>query len=78
MLVSRNGVNAVLRCEVLGEGQGFVRVGDHVLVLARVGEVLDSRITKHPIMGLCYMDGTYRFPWALDISNFKEDHSSDD
>ena len=70
------GVVRVLRCEVLGDGNrgdngedggvgGLVSVGDHVLVLGKVDEILGDRKGerignwegKH---GLCYADGKYR------------------
>ncbi len=62
------GVVRVLRCEVLGAEQngdsygkdGLVNVGDHVLVLARVEEILGEGEEGKQIHGLCYADGRYR------------------
>jgi flavin reductase (DIM6/NTAB) family NADH-FMN oxidoreductase RutF len=66
------GVVSVLRCEILGNGNqdmeknengrsGLVSVGDHVLVLGKVHEILGAEEGngegKH---GLCYADGRYR------------------
>lgn len=60
------GVRRVLRCEVLGRGKGggdvgFVKVGDHVLVLAEVKEVIgELEGEEEEWLGLCYADGQYR------------------
>ncbi|CAG8950611.1 hypothetical protein HYFRA_00002820 [Hymenoscyphus fraxineus] len=59
------GVRRVLRCRVLGKGEGggdvgFVKVGDHVLVLAEVREVVGADGEGGDWLGLCYADGEYR------------------
>lgn len=61
------GVRRVLRCEVLGKGErggdvGFVKVGDHVLVLAEVKGVTGNAQEggEEEWLGLCYADGNYR------------------
>lgn len=75
------GVGQVLRCEVLTEGvampttenpngpqtngSGFVRVGDHVLVIARVLEILGEQKkwgNDEDVMGLSYLDREYQLP----------------
>ena len=52
-----------MRCEALQE-KGFVKVGDHVLVIAKVHEILDLPEGKEggegTENGLCYADGRYR------------------
>lgn len=54
------GVGRVLVCEV--NGQGFVEVGDHVVVIAGVKEILyeDGEKEGKAGLGLCYVDGRYR------------------
>ncbi|RFU23962.1 hypothetical protein B7463_g12380, partial [Scytalidium lignicola] len=71
MLVAE-GVTKVLRCEVLNtthdisKTDGLVEVGDHVLVLAKVLDILKSPIGGSPSSGmdeedgLCYANGKYR------------------
>lgn len=59
------GVGHVLRCEVLSEQErGLIPVGDHVIVLAKVIEVLPVPRASTPITpaGLSYFDGTYTYP----------------
>jgi len=73
--LSGPGVGKVLMCEVLpsgvsmqrqGEetpyttGMGFIRVRDHVLVIARVVEILGVNSREVMSSGLSYMDGKYR------------------
>ncbi|RDL40768.1 uncharacterized protein BP5553_00747 [Venustampulla echinocandica] len=60
-----DGVMQALRCEVLrnddGECKGMIRVGDHMLVLAEVTEILgDDPMAENSWHGLCYADGRYR------------------
>ncbi|KAH6720182.1 flavin reductase like domain-containing protein [Leptodontidium sp. MPI-SDFR-AT-0119] len=74
LLDCRSAVTAVLESQVLGEGDraggGLIRIGDHVLVVAKVTGVVagvggytdttkfisvDSKSTR----GLCYRDGKY-------------------
>lgn len=69
------GVVKVLRCVVLGSGEaegkeekwseqrgsGLIRVGDHVLVLGKVEEIIGGgEETEGSRSGLCYADGRYR------------------
>lgn len=62
------GVVRVLSCEVLGKEQngdsygkdGLVNVGDHVLVLAKVEEIIGGDEEGKQMHGLCYADGRYR------------------
>lgn len=71
------GIRRVLRCEVLTEdtqkqdqlresdwapSQGLVRVGDHVLVMGIVREILDvdEAAAGEGAFGLSYVDGKYR------------------
>jgi hypothetical protein len=78
-LLRGGGVSRVLRCEVptrRGKLPGFVNVGDHMLVVARVVEVLDGEGGKQKEggeerSGLCYADGMYRR--VGDIIEIKED-----
>lgn len=69
-LVRHNGIIRVIRCQVLSEndrkadggGSGFIKVGDHTIVLAKVHEVLGKGLnlvkeTKLP--SLCYMHGDF-------------------
>jgi flavin reductase (DIM6/NTAB) family NADH-FMN oxidoreductase RutF len=67
-----DGVLKVLRCEVLDAGlskdriSGLVQVGDHVLLLAKVHEILEATKSsnedeaKEASNGLFYADGRYR------------------
>ena len=68
--IEHTGVGRVLLCEVEGgqKGGGFVEVGDHVVVVAGVREILpiafgtgdkEAKNEKEPF-GLCYVDGLYR------------------
>lgn len=70
MLVAE-GVTKVLRCEILNTSHklsttdGLVEVGDHVLVLAKVSDILEPPIERHAPSktdqdGLCYANGKYR------------------
>lgn len=66
------GVRKVLSCEILEEvdaeethsharSTGLIRVGDHVLVMARVKDIIgDSTIRESESYGLSYTDGRYR------------------
>lgn len=71
------GIRRVLRCEILqqdesgnrdqrstGNNSGLIRVGDHVLVVAQVKEILDSGLDPGTELaegyGLSYADGKYR------------------
>lgn len=57
-------VGRVLVCEVEGgkDGNGFVEVGDHVVVVAGVRGILGEggEIDGEGEYGLCYVDGKYR------------------
>lgn len=60
-----DGIMQALRCEVLrdesGECKGMIKVGDHMLVLAEVTEILGNDPSiENPWHGLCYADGRYR------------------
>lgn len=71
-----SGIRRVLRCKVLEENNladrteilqnssGLIRVGDHVLVIARVLDILgskpDSNVDVGEGFGLSYADGKYR------------------
>jgi flavin reductase like protein len=78
-LLKGGGVSRVLRCEVLarkGKISGFTMVGDHMLVIARVLEVLDGEGKEQEEggerrSGLCYADGMYRM--VGDIIEIKKD-----
>ncbi len=76
-LLRGGGVSRVLKCEVRrGKAQDFVKVGDHLLVIARVFEVLDGQVEEQEEgregrTGLCYADGTYRK--VGDVIEIKED-----
>jgi len=74
-LLKADGVDKVLRCVVMGSGQdgreegkwseqsgsGLVRVGDHVLVLGKVEEIMGGgKRWKGGRSGLSYVDGRYR------------------
>ena len=67
-------VKAVLECRVLGEGDrqggGLIRVGDHVLVVARITGIAEVADFKASLLearqgrlahgnALCYVDGAY-------------------
>jgi len=69
------GVVRVLRCVLLGSreaerneekwseqrGSGLIRVGDHVLILGKVEEIIGGgEETEGSKSGLCYADGRYR------------------
>jgi flavin reductase (DIM6/NTAB) family NADH-FMN oxidoreductase RutF len=78
-LLRGGGVSRVLRCEVLarkGKIAGFTTVGDHMLVIARVLEVLDGEGKEQEEggegrSGLCYAEGMYRM--VGDIIEIKKD-----
>jgi flavin reductase (DIM6/NTAB) family NADH-FMN oxidoreductase RutF len=78
-LLRGGGVSRVLRCEVLSKKEGkpgLIRLGDHILVIARVIEVLgreggEQEEGGERRSGLCYADGTYRR--VGDIIEIKED-----
>jgi flavin reductase (DIM6/NTAB) family NADH-FMN oxidoreductase RutF len=72
-MLKAEGVISVLRCVVLGAGEGIekegsksskpkgsgiVRVGDHMLVLGKVEEIIGGG--EEGRSGLCYADGRYR------------------
>jgi flavin reductase (DIM6/NTAB) family NADH-FMN oxidoreductase RutF len=69
-VIISSGVMRVLRCEVLGgregEQEGFVKAGDHVLVLAKVHQILPRAHPRIPYNGgercaaLSYAYGKYR------------------
>jgi flavin reductase (DIM6/NTAB) family NADH-FMN oxidoreductase RutF len=70
-LVMSTGIIRVLKCQVLpvkeGEQEGFVKVGDHVLVLAKVHSILPRSYPRLPDdgedqwpQGLSYAHGKYR------------------
>jgi flavin reductase (DIM6/NTAB) family NADH-FMN oxidoreductase RutF len=71
-MLRNKGVMRVLRCSVLsgveGKKSGLVKVGDHMLVLAKVEEILEGGDGKEEVegveermkSGLCYADGKYR------------------
>jgi len=58
-----DGVTKVLRCEAY-RNNGFVNVGDHVLIIAKVHGIIDSpegeEMEKGLENGLCYADARYR------------------
>lgn len=85
-MLRERGVMGVLRCEVLGNigggKSGLVKVGDHMLVLAKVEEILDGGgkegEQERVKGGLCYADGRYRrvgdvIKGERDIIEVKED-----
>ncbi|KAG4427930.1 hypothetical protein IFR05_016586 [Cadophora sp. M221] len=74
LLECRPAVRAVLECQILGAGDraggGLIRIGDHVLVVAKVtgivkgvGEHKDANnilsVNPSNTRGLCYRDGAY-------------------
>jgi hypothetical protein len=67
-MLRERGVMGVLRCEALGNigggKSGLVKVGDHMLVLAKVEEILHDvdgeGEEEGRNSGLCYADGRYR------------------
>ena len=65
-VIKAKGVTSILRCEILHEsermGGGFIRIGDHELVLGSVLEITDvtSSKTMEAVSGLCYAHGQYR------------------
>ncbi|KAH7360373.1 flavin reductase like domain-containing protein [Rhexocercosporidium sp. MPI-PUGE-AT-0058] len=74
LLDYRPGVKAALECQVLGEGDraggGLIRIGDHVLVVAKVTGIIAgvgeftstasvAALDAESSRGLCYRDGMY-------------------
>ncbi|PMD34280.1 hypothetical protein L207DRAFT_517462 [Hyaloscypha variabilis F] len=65
-MIIGEGVERYLSCSVVkdvGEGRsGFVKIGDHVVVIAKVEDMIGSQVKREggPQGGLCYADGKYR------------------
>jgi flavin reductase (DIM6/NTAB) family NADH-FMN oxidoreductase RutF len=59
-MLKAKGVMRVLRCSILADK--MVEVGDHMIVIARIEEILDSdeEGELEGKIGLCYVDGRYR------------------
>ncbi|RDW83313.1 hypothetical protein BP5796_04804 [Coleophoma crateriformis] len=65
LMFRSEGVKRTLGCKILGQGKGFVDVGDHVVVMAEVVDIYepfgDAGMDNGSlgVRGLAYVDGGY-------------------